>query len=134
MAKEKQVNYTQAMVDQMVAIYAAAGTETGEAGDKARQDALEKIQAQTGKSLHSVRAKLGQVGVYIAKAQAKAKGTNVTKAELIAQVADNDPAKHEGFFDSLESCTKTVIKYVIGLQNDRNEALAFEVEDGENAS
>ena len=135
MAKEKQ-NYTPEMVEKMTTIYVAAGSETGDAGDAKRQAALEEIQKETGKSLHSIRSKLGLLGVYIAKTPAAKKGTNrITKAEMISEVADT-ATKPDGFFDSLEGATKNVIQYVISLQAEvesLQDELA-ETDEAENAS
>ena len=126
--KEKQTNYDEKTIEKMTSIYTAAGTEPGEEGDKARQNAVEEIQRQTGKSLHSIRAKLGQLKIYIPKGKPVTKGAKrETKADMIAVVASNAPDKHAGFFDSLEGANKTVISYVIALQNEHNENLTEEI-------
>lgn len=135
MTTKKVENYTAEMVTRMKAVYQAADDS-----DEARQEAMEAIQEFTGKSLPSIRSKLATEGVYIAKAKPTPKGGNrVTKADLVNQIADFEPAKPSGFFDSIEGANKNVLEYVIALQVEVatqafNELDGDHVEDSESAS
>ena len=70
---EKQVNYTEAQVAQIVEAYTSGVT-------------VEAIAEQFGKSVKSIVAKLAQQKVYKAKAAIKAH--RVTKADMIARIAE----------------------------------------------
>lgn len=69
---EKQVNYTEAQVAQIVEAYTSGVT-------------VEAIAEQLGKSVKSIVAKLAQQKVYKAKTQDKSK--RVTKADLVAKIS-----------------------------------------------
>lgn len=69
---EKQVNYTEAQVAQIVESYTSGVT-------------VEAIATQFGKSVKSIVAKLAQQKVYKAKDQEKSK--RVTKANLVAKIS-----------------------------------------------
>jgi len=112
MAKEKKVNYTADQTATMIEIYTSA-----EDTDDARMAAMDEIQAFTGRTIASIRAKLGYEGVYISKAKPLPKGkSGVSKAELVAKIQDAEPAKPSGFFDSIEGANKAVLSYVLDLQ------------------
>ena len=74
MASEKTVNYTAEQEAELVARY-QAGETTAE------------LAEAFGKGVRSVIAKLSRLGVYKAKAKAKAASGRVTKAQLVTQVA-----------------------------------------------
>lgn len=112
---QKTVNYDDATVEKMVQVYTAAGSATTPEGEAARDKAMEEIQAFTGKSIPSIRSKLGNLKVYIAKNKVTTKKSDrVTKSDLVSDLSKL-ANKHEGFFDSIEGANKTVIEYVIEL-------------------
>ena len=115
MPTEKTVNYSDEIVAKMVSTYQAAGNDVGPDGDKKRQAAMLEIQSFTGKSLPSIRSKLGQLGIYIAKTQPKKKSDRVKKSDLIDQIAKGE-GKSDSFFDSLENANKSVLEYILSLQ------------------
>ena len=110
MPKQKTVNYTDDMVAQMTTIYQAAHT------DSARDDAMLELQKLTGKSIPSIRSKLGQLKIYVAKKAAAKKSTGVNKETMVQLIAVKTN-KPDGFFTSLESANKTVLQYVADLQD-----------------
>jgi hypothetical protein len=70
-------NYTDAMVEQMTAMYEANPT----------RDTVEALAAEFGKSVRSIIAKLSREGVYIAQPKVTKSGEPVVrKAELVAQI------------------------------------------------
>ena len=72
-------------------------------------EALEVLAAKVGKSVRSVVAKLSREGVYVAKNKATGKGKAVTKADLVAKIAEKfgaDVAKLE----SLEKASKEALE------------------------
>jgi hypothetical protein len=114
MTAKKVENYNAETTAHMIDIYQSADDS-----DEARQEAMEAIQEFTGKSLPSIRSKLATEGVYIAKAKPVAKGgERITKATLVNKMADAEPSKPSGFFDSIEGANKNVIQYVLGLQSE----------------
>lgn len=78
-AKTKTVNYTDEMVERMIARYQELGN-----------DGIETIADEMGRSVRSVRSKLVREGVYIAtlKAPAAPKDAGPTKKELLNQLED----------------------------------------------
>ena len=112
MSTEKKVNYPEAMVVRMTEIY--TGAEDSEA---AREAAILEIQEFSGKTVSSIRAKLGSEGIYIPKAKVEKKGKSVSKSDMVAKIQDFEPALPSGFFDSLETANKGVLTYVLGLQS-----------------
>jgi molybdopterin converting factor small subunit len=86
MTEATKQNYTPAQTQALVAGYQAGET-------------VEQLAAQLGKSVRSVVAKLSREGVYQAKN--KAAGPRVTKAQLVAQIAQKVGA-HEEVLESLE--------------------------------
>ncbi len=94
----KTVNYTEEQIKQIVEQYVAGIT-------------VEDIAAGLGKSVKSIVAKLAREGVY--KAKTKVASARVTKADLVAQIANTlqlDPK-------SLESLTKASHEALEALSN-----------------
>lgn len=94
----KTVNYTAEQTAELVAAYQAG-------------EAVEAIASKLGKSVRSIVAKLSREGVYKAK-EAKAGEARVTKADLIAKIAEAkgvDVAKLE----SLEKATKEALEILV---------------------
>lgn len=100
--KTSKVNYTEAMVEQMLAMYAELGNE-----------GLDEIAATVGKPVRSVRSKLVREGVYVAapeKPKAK-KEEGPTKKELLNQLESLVSFDVSG----LVGATKEAITHVIAL-------------------
>lgn len=115
--KVKVPNYSAETTLKMIEIYQSAGSEISPEGEAARESAMLEIQVLTGKTINSIRAKLGSENVYIAKAKPEPKGKNgMSKSELVAKIQDGEVSKPSGFFDSLESANKLVLSYVLELQ------------------
>lgn len=78
-AKTKTVNYTDEMVETMIARYQELGN-----------DGIETIADEMNRSVRSVRSKLVREGVYIAtpKVPAARKDTGPTKKELLNQLEE----------------------------------------------
>jgi hypothetical protein len=78
-AKTKTVNYTDEMVERMIARYQELGN-----------DGMETLAEEMNRSVRSVRSKLVREGVYIAtlKAPAAPKDTGPSKKELLNQLED----------------------------------------------
>lgn len=110
----KAANYTPEMEKKMVEVYTAAKNEDE------RSVAMDAICVATGKRLASVRAKLANLGVYVAKkAIAKKSTSKVKKADIVTSIATlAGETYHAGFFDSLESANKTVLEYIVSLQSE----------------
>lgn len=103
----KTVSYTEDQVSKMVADYVAADT------DEARDEALQSIAEEFGKSVASVRSKLVREGVYVKKARTtKNGGEIVSKADLVAKIEDAIGVEPGGF-DSLEKATKVVLTKIL---------------------
>jgi hypothetical protein len=99
-------------------VYLAASQEIGADGDASRTAAILQIQELTGKSVQSIRGKLGSEGIYINLTKPETKGkSGKSKADLLDEIIAGDPNQVDGFFDSLEAANKTVLGYVISLQN-----------------
>lgn len=94
---EKAVNYTP---DQVKAI--VDGYKAGEP--------VETLAALVGKTVRSVVAKLSREGVYQAKAQVASE--RVTKAHLIAQIAQNLGVSAESL-DSFEKASKPQLELLL---------------------
>ncbi len=91
----KVENYSVEMVATLVEGY-KAGTS------------VEDLAVAVGKSVRSVVAKLSREGVYVAKGKAVASGKAVTKADLIAKIADQKGVNVEALA-SLEKATKEAL-------------------------
>lgn len=128
--KQKTVNYTDAQVKKMTAIYQAAkdnypATATEDEKFALRNAAMKEIEAFTGKTIPSIRSKLGVIGIYEGKPETvkSSTGKRITKRDLVDTIADNGNQRNDKFFDSLEGANKTVLEYIISLQNQLVNAL-----------
>jgi len=99
---DAKVNYTESMVEQMLAMYAELGNE-----------GIEQIAATLNKPVRSVRSKLVREGAYVAetKAPKAAKVEGPTKKELVNELESlvDFPV------DGLLGATKEAIASVIAL-------------------
>lgn len=75
MAKQANVNYTAELVEAVVNMYSAGST-------------LEEIEAETGKSVRSLRAKLSSLGVYRSKKVVTSKSTGNTRYNLVRAIEE----------------------------------------------
>ena len=92
----KVENYTAEVTAKMVEAYKAGET-------------VEAIAVAVGKSVRSVVAKLSREGVYKAKAKAEGKGKGVTKADLVAKIAEKFGVEATKL-ESLEKATKEALE------------------------
>ena len=100
--KTSKVNYTEAMVEQMLTMYAELGNE-----------GLDAIAEAVGKPVRSVRSKLVREGAYVAtpeKPKAK-REEGPTKKEMLRELEALAPFEVEGFLNA----TKEAIQAVIDL-------------------
>jgi len=119
MAKQKTVNYDADTMARMEVIYLDAEKNHPDILDPylAQQEAVKEIQIMTGKSLASIRSKLGDMEIYKPKPKVVKKGgKRVTKNTLVTRLGEGDPAQSEGFFDSIEGSRYEVIEYVLNQQ------------------
>ena len=100
--KTKTANYTEAMVEQMLSMYAELGN-----------DGIEAIATELKRPVRSVRSKLVREGVYVAetKAPKAAKAEGPTKKELLNQLESLVAFPVDG----LMGATKEAIAHVIAL-------------------
>lgn len=98
MASEKTVTYTAEQTATLVEGYTAGQT-------------VESLAEAVGKSVRSVVAKLSREGVYKAKTKAKAEGTRVTKAQMVAMIAVALGTSEEAV-ESLEKATHEALELV----------------------
>lgn len=100
----KETVYTEAVVESMVNSYKAAKT------DEQRAGAVQEIANELGVKVHSVRAKLVSLGVYIPKSRTAKNGEPVeSKAVIVGQIAEALGVEEE-VVESLEKATKPVLK------------------------
>ena len=110
----KKVNYPPEMVKTMLEVYGAA-----ENTDEARQEAMEKLSEQFGRTVASIRAKLSFERVYIAKAKPeKSGGTRILKSDIVSLIAKNSGEKNAEFFESLAGANRAVLDYIVRVQTD----------------
>jgi hypothetical protein len=117
-AKTSKVNYTEAMVETMLQMYADLGNE-----------GLDTIAETLGKPIRSVRSKLVREGVYVAapeKPKAK-KEEGPTKKELLNQLESLVSFDVAG----LMGATKEAIAHVIALAESQDEAEAADEDETE---
>ena len=100
----KEKVYTEAVVEKMVAEYRNA-KDAGERADVVR-DFAETLKVKEA----SVRSKLVNLGVYVAKAKEAKKGS-VTKADIVAKIAKVLNVTEEAA-GSLENSNKSILKLV----------------------
>ena len=111
-AKTSKVNYTEAMVETMLQMYAELGNE-----------GLDTIAETIGKPVRSVRSKLVREGVYVAAPEKpKAKKEGPTKKELLNQLESLVAFDVSG----LMGATKEAIAHVIALAEQQGESPAEE--------
>lgn len=95
----KKVNYTEADVTKMTAMYQELGNE-----------GMDQIAEAIGKSVRSVRAKLVREGIYVApEKKATAKKDGPTKKELLSDLERVAPFPVDGFMGA----TKEAIGHLI---------------------
>ena len=114
--KTSKVNYTEAMVETMLQMYAELGNE-----------GLDTIAETIGKAVRSVRSKLVREGVYVAapeKPKAK-KEEGPTKKELLNQLESLVAFDVSG----LMGATKEAIAHVIALAEQHGESADADAED-----
>lgn len=92
----KTVNYTAEVTAEVVERYIAG-------------EAVESIAASVGKSVRSIVAKLSREGVYKTKAEKAKAESRVTKADLIAKIAEKRGVEAEKL-ESLEKATKEALE------------------------
>lgn len=99
---EPKVNYTESMVERMLAMYAELGNE-----------GIDAIAAELQRPVRSVRSKLVREGVYVApeKAPKAAKVEGPSKKELVAELESLVDFPVDGFMGA----TKEAIAHVISL-------------------
>ena len=99
---DAKVNYTESMVEQMLAMYAELGNE-----------GIEQIAATLNKPVRSVRSKLVREGAYVAepKAPKAAKVEGPTNKELVNELETLVDFPVDGFMGA----TKEAIASVIAL-------------------
>jgi hypothetical protein len=101
------VNYTVDQVNELVAAYAAAQT------DEARAAVVTEYAEKFEKTVASVRAKLVNEKVYVAK-QANVKSRKVArKSELVAQLAELMNESEE-VLESFEKVNRVALERVVG--------------------
>lgn len=96
----KVENYTAEVTEKVVADYKAGV-------------AVEVIATEVGKTVRSVVAKLSREGVYVAKAKTKSGDKAVTKADLVAKIAEAKGVDAEKLA-SLEKATKEALEVLAG--------------------
>jgi hypothetical protein len=116
--KTSKVNYTEAMVEQMLAMY----TELGNEG-------IEHIAQTLARPVRSVRSKLVREGVYVAveKAVKAKREEGPTKKELLNQLESLVDFEVNG----LMGATKEAIAHVIALARLQGESTEDEQAEGE---
>ena len=94
MAAETAKNYTDEMVETMVASYAS----------NPNRETVEFLAKELGKSVRSIIAKLSREGVYVAQPRTTKNGDAIVrKADVVAQIG----ASLEGEFPSLVKASKS---------------------------
>jgi hypothetical protein len=112
MTTKKAVNYSPENIVYMTGIYQAATTEAE------RKAAMETIATELNKTVASVRSKLSFEQVYIPLVATPSKGKRVTKADLLAEIADTADHDNDQFFDSLSGANASVLRWIMELQAD----------------
>lgn len=103
---EKNVNYSQAVTDQIVKVYCEADT------DELRAAALDALSAETGKTVKSLRAKLVREGVYVKKTYTtKSGGKAETKDQIVTAIAEMLNVT-EAQLGGLEKATKPALTVI----------------------
>lgn len=116
---EKKVVYTDEVVARMSEAYLAADS------DESRATVVNDFADELGVPVQSVRAKLVNLQIYVAKERTTKTGEAIeSKAQIVAEIAKalNQP---EDVIDSLEKATKPVLKLLrAALTADKNSEAA----------
>lgn len=108
---EKTVNYTDAMVERLHAVY------DGSASESERDEQVKSLSAELDRSPASIRAKLTREGIYVPKAKAPAGKNVIRKADLVRAIADSLDV-HVEAVESLEKANKSALaRIVIALKS-----------------
>ena len=109
---EAKVNYTEEMVDTLLARY-----------DELGNDGLETIAEELGLTVRSVRSKLVREGVYVVSEKpVKAfKAEGPTKKELLNQLESIAPFEVNGLMGATKAALAAVIAFVEANQEDQGE-------------
>lgn len=103
---EKVINYSPEMVARLHEVY------DGEASEDERDVAVAQLAEELGKSAPSVRMKLTNEGIYVAKTKAPAGKNTVRKSELVQKIADAIDMDVDAA-GSLEKATKAVLVRIL---------------------
>jgi hypothetical protein len=109
---EAKVNYTEDMVDTLLARYEELGN-----------DGLETIAEELGRTVRSVRSKLVREGVYkVTEVKPKAfKAEGPTKKELLNHLESIAPFEVDGLMGATKAALAAVIAFVEANQEDQGE-------------
>jgi hypothetical protein len=102
-AKTKTANYTEEMLERMVAMYEQLGNE-----------GLETIAESIGRPVRSVRSKLVREGVYVAETKAPkvAKDTGPSKKELLNTLEAFGAFEVDGLTGATKAALQELIDFV----------------------
>jgi hypothetical protein len=109
-------NYTDAMVEKMVAMYEELGNE-----------GLEQIAETIGRGVRSVRSKLVREGVYVADVKPKAaakRDEGPTKKELLNRLEEIAPFGVDGLMGATKAAISDIIAFVESVQEPVDESVA----------
>lgn len=120
-AKTSKVNYTEAMVETMLNMYAELGNE-----------GLDEIADKLQRPVRSIRSKLVREGVYVAAEKPKAakREEGPTKKELLNQLESLVAFDVSG----LMGATKEAIAHVIALAESQTDATAEDADESVEAA
>ena len=106
-AKTKTANYTEEMLERMVAMYEQLGN-----------DGLETIAENIGRPVRSVRSKLVREGVYVAapKAPKVAKDNGPSKKELLNTLEAFGAFEVDGLAGATKAALQDLIEFVQSVQ------------------
>lgn len=112
-AKTKPANYTEAMVDQMLTMYAELGN-----------DGIEAIATALSRPVRSVRSKLVREGVYVAaeKPTKAPKAEGPTKKELLNQLESLVTFRVDGLMGATKEAIESVIRLAREAQTESEES------------
>jgi len=121
----KPVNYTEEMVDRMVAMYQELGNE-----------GLEDIAKELDRPVRAVRSKLVREGVYVAsvKPAKAAKREGPTKKEMLNTLEGLVPFEVDGFMGATKDAIGALIAFAESVQVSEPQTEASEVSEDETAS
>jgi hypothetical protein len=110
MTTVKKTNYTEAQEKRLAAVYKPTASEV----DRASQ--MVALSNEMGRTIPSIRSKLSNMKLYVAKVQAAAKGKRVSKAEIVTTISEVENLKNDSFFNSLDSVNRDVLLWIASLQ------------------